>query len=84
MRARTGISHAVLAGLLVACLGLGACGRKGPLEPPPGAVNTQAASGQTAGAMAIGVDGTAGQNPAGATPTEPAEPERHFFLDFLL
>ncbi len=31
------VSHLALAGALVAALGLGACGRKGPLDPPPGA-----------------------------------------------
>ena len=35
MRASRGFSHAILAGLLIACLGLAACGRKGPLEAPP-------------------------------------------------
>ena len=31
------LMHAVVAGTLVAALALSACGRKGGLEPPPGA-----------------------------------------------
>jgi len=31
------ISRALIAGVLVAAVGLTACGRKGPLEPPPSA-----------------------------------------------
>ena len=37
MRCSRLVTHIVLAGALVAALALGACGRKGPLDPPPGA-----------------------------------------------
>ena len=96
MRASRLFSHAVLAGLLVASLGLSACGRKGPLEALPGAVTDtqpqpgagQPGAGQAAGAQATGAEGGPGQpSPTGAPGTAPAgegEPQRSFFLDFLL
>ena len=34
---RSAVFRIALAGLLVGALALSACGRKGPLEPPPGA-----------------------------------------------
>jgi predicted small lipoprotein YifL len=62
-------------GVLVAALGLGACGRKGPLDPPPGA----AALDQPAeGPPAIGPDGQP------IPPPPPTGPKKAFFLDFLL
>ncbi len=85
MRAGSGVSAAVMAGLLIACVGLSACGRKGPLEAPPGAVDTPAtAAGQaTTGypAATQGTDGNVATTPPG---TAPVEPQRRFFLDFLL
>ncbi|MCC6984720.1 MAG: lipoprotein [Bauldia sp.] len=87
MRASRLFSHAVLAGVLIACVGLSACGRKGPLEPPPGAVaDTQPSAGQAAGAQATGAEGGAGPTaPAGAAaPAGEAQPQQSFFLDFLL
>ena len=36
------LSRALIAGVVVAALGLTGCGRKGPLEPPPGASLTTA------------------------------------------
>jgi predicted small lipoprotein YifL len=40
--------YAVIALLCVAAVGLSACGRKGPLEPPPGAAVTDKAGGPSA------------------------------------
>jgi predicted small lipoprotein YifL len=88
MRASRLFSHAVLAGVLVASVGLSACGRKGPLEPPPGAVtDAQPGAGQAAGAQATGAEGGPPQTaPTGAPATAPAgaQPQNSFFLDFLL
>jgi predicted small lipoprotein YifL len=87
MRASRPFSHAVLAGVLVASVGLSACGRKGPLEPPPGAVTDTPGPGQAAGAQATGAEGGPSQAaPTAAPGTTPpgAEPPRSFFLDFLL
>jgi predicted small lipoprotein YifL len=35
------LSRLALAGVLITALALGACGRKGPLEPPPSAAAAQ-------------------------------------------
>ncbi len=37
---RSAVARATRAGILIALLALAACGRNGPLEPPPGAVAT--------------------------------------------
>jgi len=37
---RSAVMRASRAGILIALLALAACGRNGPLEPPPGAVAT--------------------------------------------
>jgi predicted small lipoprotein YifL len=37
---RSAVFRIALAGVLIAALGLSACGRKGPLEAPPGAAVT--------------------------------------------
>ena len=68
-----------LAGALVASLGLAACGRKGPLDPPPGAS-------LDSGPAPIGgeaKDGNPGVGPDGQ-PRAPKGPEKHIFLDGLL
>jgi len=68
----------VLHGLTIAAvamaLALGACGRKGPLDLPPGAAESDAAGNPPK----IGPDG----QPVTATPQPP--PKKHFFLDFLI
>lgn len=65
------LSAAVMVAL-VAAVGLSACGRKGPLEPPPGA----------AAAVAAPIDPTlAGAPPP---PPPPDKPDKPFFLDPLL
>ncbi len=60
-------------GVLVAALGLTACGRKGALDPPPGAaLNDQAIVG---GGQVMGSDGK---------PRAPIGPDKRIPLDNLL
>jgi predicted small lipoprotein YifL len=66
---RRNLTYAVVAGILVASLGLSACGRRGALEPPPHAQSTDPA-------YAVGAP------PAEAKKN--AKPDRPFFLDRLL
>jgi predicted small lipoprotein YifL len=82
-----------LAAALLAALALGACGRKGPLDPPPTGLNTPQTYTQR---PSIGEEGDslapsfAGDRPParqqGAPPpgTGPKPAQRSFFLDFLL
>ena len=85
--------HLALAGALAASFALAGCGRKGPLDPPPGASldgATPAAKDQTLmspiGASPIG--GTAAaDNPgvdANGRPQAPKGPNKRIFLDGLL
>jgi predicted small lipoprotein YifL len=62
------LSRALIAGVLVAAVGLTACGRKGPLEPPPTASVAPA-------------DPTDPNTPPDSGAGKPDKP---FFLDFLL
>jgi hypothetical protein len=80
MRSR-GYSHAIRAALLIACLGLSACGVKGDLEPPPGQATGQPANyvGGPAGGPPV-TPASNGQQP----PATAQEPEQGFFLDILL
>lgn len=68
-----------LIGVLAASLGLAACGRKGPLDPPPGAslAGDQAAPAGDAryGPPVIGPDGK---------PIAPPGPNKRIPLDVLL
>ncbi|HEY6024293.1 MAG TPA: lipoprotein [Pseudolabrys sp.] len=68
-----------LIGALAASLGLTACGRKGPLDPPPGAslAGDQAAPAGDAryGSAVMGPDGK---------PLAPAGPNKRIPLDVLL
>lgn len=69
-----------LIGALVASLGLGACGRKGPLDPPPGASlagdqATPAGASDAANRGPIGPDGK---------PIAPGGVNRRIPLDVLL
>ena len=65
-----------LIGVLVASLGLAACGRKGPLDPPPGAslAGDQRAE-RRYGPPVLGPDGK---------PLAPAGPNKRIPLDVLL
>ena len=80
-------------GALVASLGLAACGRKGPLDPPPGAsldgvpqANMPELMSSTGRAAPIGsetVDGYTGVGPDGQ-PLAPKGPNKRIPLDVLL
>jgi predicted small lipoprotein YifL len=65
---RSAVVRAALAGVLIAAFALSACGRRGPLEPPPNA----AAVTDDERAAAIEKDPNAGK------------PERSFILDPLV
>jgi predicted small lipoprotein YifL len=91
--ASRGISRRIaLVAALTAALGLAACGRKGPLDPPPSASLPQAPATYTSrpglGEEHYGVPGGAPAAPAGPASTAPASnpppPPKTFFLDFLL
>ncbi|MGH6770032.1 MAG: LPS translocon maturation chaperone LptM [Xanthobacteraceae bacterium] len=69
-------SHAAAVAALVAALGLSACGRKGPLDPPPSAeASMQAAPGTPVNPLE-----------RNRSRRQPPPPKRNdpFFLDFLL
>jgi predicted small lipoprotein YifL len=80
-----------LIGALVASLGLTACGRKGPLDPPPGASlageqsNTPNPMGNPI-ASPIGGQSKGGDTALGPNglPLSPQGPKKHIFLDNLL
>lgn len=83
-----------LIGALVACLALAGCGRKGPLDPPPGASATGAAEPQPSGLlspMASPIGGGGGTSSSAepalgpdGRPLAPKGPNRPFVLDGLL
>lgn len=62
------VYKAALAVVLVSAVALSACGRKGALEPPPGAA-------------AVSNDGADGSD---AEKAKPAKPKRSFILDPLI
>jgi predicted small lipoprotein YifL len=78
-------------GALALALGLAACGRKGPLDPPPGASLEGVPQAQTSemssnGAPPIGgatIDGNPGVGPDGQ-PQAPKGPQKRIPLDVLL
>ena len=80
-------------GALVASLGLAACGRKGPLDPPPGASLDGVAqpnmpelmrpTGRTAPIGSGSADGYSGVGPDGQ-PLAPKGPQKRIPLDVLL
>ena len=81
-----------LIGALAASLGLAGCGRKGPLDPPPGAslagepqANLPDLMGKPAAAPIGGQaqNGNPGVGPDGQ-PLAPKGPQKHFPLDGLL
>lgn len=78
-------------GVLAAALGLAGCGRKGPLDPPPGAsldgvAQAQSSEMNMSGPAPIGgetVDGYSGVGPDGQ-PIAPKGPQKRIPLDVLL
>lgn len=80
-------------GVLVASLGLAGCGRKGPLDPPPGAKldgvtqpdrpDLMSSSGRATPIGGESVDGYPGVGPDGQ-PMAPKGPEKRIPLDVLL
>lgn len=81
-----------LIGALAATLGLAGCGRKGPLDPPPGASLTGEPQANMPDMMSnnrgtpIGgqaKDGNPGVD-ANGQPLAPKGPDKHFVLDGLL
>jgi len=82
-------SRIALAAVLTGALGLAACGRKGPLDPPPsaGLAPTTAYTPRPGlGEEHYGLRPGAGAPPpaAAAAPAPPPPPQKTFFLDFLL
>jgi predicted small lipoprotein YifL len=81
----------VLIGALAASLGLAACGRKGPLDPPPGASlagepqanRPDLMSSKPAPIGGRAQDGNAGVGPDGQ-PLAPKGPKKQIPLDVLL
>ena len=75
-----------LVGVALAALTLAGCGRKGPLDPPPGAsMVSEPTSGPVAPTTAdplIAAPGQTSENPNRAT--APAGPNKRIFLDNLL
>jgi predicted small lipoprotein YifL len=71
------MSRLAVGAVLVLALGLAACGRKGPLDPPPSATAPAQGTGQPA--AALGPDGK-------PMPHAAAQPKRSdpFFLDWLI
>ena len=84
---RSSATRLATIGVLIAALGLSACGRKGPLEAPPA---SYAGAGQTLPSgepVPVGQAVTAMQGDGGGPvppPTTTAVPRKPFFLDFLL
>jgi len=83
---RPTFARAVLvAGLLA--LALGACGRRGPLEPPPNAKNAIDLPDQQTGAVENAVPNVTDASPLGRPPKRNKAievPEKPFLLDPLL
>jgi predicted small lipoprotein YifL len=71
------LARLAVVGALAAALGLAACGRKGPLDPPPLAAGEPAPAAQPprAGGATIGPDGQ---------PIAARGPQRRIILDALL
>lgn len=80
-------------GVLVAALGLAGCGRKGPLDPPPGASlegvtqpdmpNLMSSNGRATPIGGEAPDGNPGVGPNGQ-PLAPKGPKKRIPLDVLL
>jgi predicted small lipoprotein YifL len=70
------LARIVVIGALVAALGLGGCGRKAGLDPPPGATAAETSPSRPDLEPAIGPDGKVIETPQG--------PKRSTFIDWLL
>ncbi len=68
-----------LIGALAAALGLAACGRKGPLDPPPGASLVGEPQANMPDLMS-----SKGQTPPAANSNAAQAPKKHIPLDVLL
>jgi predicted small lipoprotein YifL len=85
-------SRIALAAVLTGALGLSACGRKGPLDPPPSASLTEPPAYAPRPGLGEERYGTPPGTPitpapaAAAAPAPPGPPpvQKTFFLDFLL
>ena len=87
------LTRLAAAGALIACLALAGCGRKGPLDPPPGASATGEPAPQQSGLVSPMVTpiGGGGTSPSGnvalgpdGRPLAPKGRDRPFVLDGLL
>jgi predicted small lipoprotein YifL len=84
-------SRVALAAVLTGALGLAACGRKGPLDPPPSAALPQSPAPADTPRPGLGEEHY-GTPPGGAPAAAAAAPapgatpptQKTFFLDFLL
>jgi predicted small lipoprotein YifL len=79
-------SRIALAAVLTGALGLAACGRKGPLDPPPSAGLTPSTTYTPRpglGEEHYGSPPGAAPAPVAAAPAPPPQ-QKAFFLDFLL
>jgi predicted small lipoprotein YifL len=81
-------AHLAVIGVLAAAFALAGCGRKGPLDPPPGAVSEKPAQQKSAGFNPISsrekTDGSAGFD-ADGKPVAPANaPAKRLPMDWLL
>ncbi|MGN6571681.1 MAG: LPS translocon maturation chaperone LptM [Pseudolabrys sp.] len=91
---RRPLSRLAVAAAMAALLVLGGCGRKGPLDPPPGASVAGEPAPQTGGGLLtpmsapIGSHGGTSSAPAAigadGRPVAPKGPDRPFVLDGLL
>jgi predicted small lipoprotein YifL len=80
-------SRIALAAVLSGALGLAACGRKGPLDPPPSASLTQPSAFTPRPGLGEEHYGTPPGAPppaAAAAPAATPPAQKTFFLDFLL
>lgn len=84
-RPKRDLLRLVLTGALVASLGLAACGRKGPLDPPPSASAAPVEQPKQSSLNPIAVQPLGAVNQGGGNMLEtPAGPQKRIFLDNLL
>ncbi len=73
-----------LTAALAASLGLAACGRKGPLDPPPGASLAGETQPSMPGVMSTDPATQNGGQTKGGQPAAPKGPKKQFLLDGIL